>query len=77
MVRLLINGGADINPLSWLGWTPYDYADEWNDKDHGERKHTHSEILALLRENGGLKSDEDVKIAHVNTLDSKFSDTFL
>ena len=73
MVQLLINGGAEVNSTSGFhGWTPYDKADE-RDYRHPrildnlgrdyeipneERRHRHSETLAVLRKNGGLSSTD-------------------
>ena len=54
MVQLLLNGGAEINPKDHIGWTPYDHADERDDRHHGERHHRHPEVLALLGKHGGI-----------------------
>ena len=55
MVELLINRGAEVNVASGFhGWTPYDSADERDDRHWGERGHRHSETLSLLRKHGGL-----------------------
>ena len=54
MVELLLNRGAKVNTIDWHGWTPYDSADERDDRRWGERGHRHSETLSLLGKHGGL-----------------------
>ena len=54
MVELLLNRGAEVNTTNWHGWTPYDSADERDDRRGGERGHRHSETLSLLGKHGGL-----------------------